>query len=72
MSNIDQFIAGQPAAYCGFTGQSLTARYQNGERNGLGVGSLEIKDARGKAIRNVIMGEHQARSFFLNIDRVAA
>jgi hypothetical protein len=64
----DQFIAGKPAVYSGFDDALYTATYSTGERNGLGIGSLEIKNSVGEVTRDMLMAEHMARTFFWNLD----
>lgn len=67
----DQFIAGKPAVYTGFDGKLYVATFANGERNRLGVPSLTIKNSAGKVVRDVIFAEHEARTFYWNLDAVA-
>lgn len=68
----DQFIAGKPAVYTGFDGKLYVAKYADGERNKTGAPSLTIKSAAGKVVSDIICAEHKARTFFWNLDAVAA
>lgn len=59
------FLFGRQIPYLGTDGRDLRAKFTRCVYD-LGVPSLTITDAAGKVVADVIMGEHNATSFFLN------
>jgi len=71
-SAADQFLRGKPVVYTGFDGRLYVATYSSGERNGLGLGHLEIANATGRFVSEpLMMTECEARTFFWNLDAQA-
>ncbi|HWX14326.1 MAG TPA: hypothetical protein VNY06_05645 [Methylocella sp.] len=69
---MESFIKGKPVVYSGLDGAIYVAIFADGERNQLGIPTLTIENAAGEIVRDIIMGEDRARSFFWNLDAVAA
>lgn len=71
MTAADSFIQGKSVIYSGFDGKLYQAIFASGERNQIGVPSLTIKNSQNRIIKDVIMNEVSARSFFWNLDCTA-
>ena len=74
MTAMQEFLAGKSVVYSGLDGRLYIAKFLNQDRpenRDAGVPTLIVKRPNGQTVHDLVMGEHNARNFFWNLDAEA-